>query len=121
MIIAIVIAVGVMMVASGAIGRFVDDHPTSGCAATPHGCASVAQSRGDGLLAEATETLRERRVAEWRGAVARGSRCVRGSARKPISERSSVSCRRGREEEFATDGPLRAGLAASSIEVHIAL
>jgi predicted tellurium resistance membrane protein TerC len=28
MIIAIVIAVGVMMVASGAIGRFVDDHPT---------------------------------------------------------------------------------------------
>jgi predicted tellurium resistance membrane protein TerC len=28
MIIAIVIAVGVMMVAAGAIGRFVDDHPT---------------------------------------------------------------------------------------------
>src|SRR5688572_11068857 len=28
MIIAIMIAVGVMMVASGAIGRFVDDHPT---------------------------------------------------------------------------------------------
>ena len=28
MIIAIVIAVGVMMFAAGAIGRFVDDHPT---------------------------------------------------------------------------------------------
>jgi predicted tellurium resistance membrane protein TerC len=28
MVIAIVIAVGVMMFAAGAIGRFVDDHPT---------------------------------------------------------------------------------------------
>ena len=31
MIIAIMIAVGVMMIAAGAIGRFVDNHPTSRC------------------------------------------------------------------------------------------
>src|SRR5262245_36262843 len=47
MIIAIVIAVGVMMVAAGAIGRFVDDHPTIKMLALSFlvliGCALIAE------------------------------------------------------------------------------